>query len=144
MCERLAWLLILLLVVGFFPESFGLQRHDRVIGSSASQHAHSRSSWVDMPVNSMPRFGIAESLIFHANVPKLRKNDTIIRLNPSSDLKVSLAFDNHKHVVPWITVFDSVKKRSLRKLSVIFTKDEYEIISVAYELECMWTRSFKC
>lgn len=84
----------------------------------------------------MPRFDVEEEVVFHAQIPKLSKNASSHKIDVSSDFKVALAFDNHKLMVPWVTVFDAEKRRSLRKLVITFTKDEHEIIKIDHEEEC--------
>lgn len=89
-----------------------------------------------MPFNLMPRFKMAESVIYHVRLPRLLANSSETRLDLTSDLQVSIAIDNQEHVLSWITVFNSEKKQSLRKLRLVLIVDDMDIISVTYEAEC--------
>lgn len=126
------------ILVTLFVTIVAHQEDERIVASSISQHSGGRTTWSDLPVGIMPRFGINDEVVFHAHIPKLSKNASDHRIDISSDFKVSFAFDSHKLVVPWITVFDANKKRTLRKLFVTFTKDEHEIVKVDHELECKY------
>lgn len=76
-----------------------------------------------------------QEVVFHAPIPS-SQNSSSHRIDVNADFKIALAFDNHKIMVPWVVVFDSTKKRTLRKLILTFTTDDHEIISVDHELEC--------
>jgi hypothetical protein len=118
-----------------FGGIWGHFKDERIVGSMMSQHSGARSAWIDFPLGIMPRFDSEEEGVLHATIPKLSKNASSHRIDITSDFKVSLAFDNHKLVVPWITVFDSQKRRTLRKLIITFTKIDHEIIKVDHETE---------
>lgn len=122
-----------------FVTVLGLQTGDRIITSFMSQHVKSRTHWIDMPFNLMPRFKMSESVIYHVNLPRSSVNSSETRLDVSSDLQVSIAIDNQEHILSWITVFNSDKKQSIRKLRLVFTVDDMDIISVTYEAECEWS-----
>lgn len=126
------WVLFLVVVLSF---ARGHQPDERVVASSMSQHAGRRSTWTDLPVGIMPRFTMEQEVVFHAPIPS-SQNSSSHRIDVNADFKIALAFDNHKIMVPWVVVFDSAKKRTLRKLILTFTMDDHEIISVDHQLEC--------
>ena len=123
-------LFLILAAISFFVV-VGHQTDERILVSAISQHSLDRTSWSDIPVGIMPRFDVEQEVIFHAPIPKMKS-----RIDVNADFKVSLAFDSHKFLIPWITVFDAAKKRTLRKLIVTFTKNEHDILSVDHTTEC--------
>ena len=61
-------------------------------------------------------------------------SDYIINLN--ADLKISFTFLGNKLTIPWITMYDSKERVSLKKLTITFTHDEFEIITLHYKSTC--------
>ena len=62
------------------------------------------------------------------------------RINPNSDLKISFTFDRNKLSVPWVTVFDSKNRVTLKKMIVTFTHNEFELVRVDFKplCTCVW------
>mmetsp|Transcript_21372 Transcript_21372/g.29406 ORF Transcript_21372/g.29406 Transcript_21372/m.29406 type:complete len:221 (+) Transcript_21372:281-943(+) len=112
----------------------GYQPGDRVSALAQTLHNDFKTAWLDLPLPQMPRFGLKDSVIFHSILPKFNPNSTHDnRINLKSDLKVSFNFDRSKLSIPWITVFDSKSRVTLKKLVVTFTYDEFEVIRVSYK-----------
>jgi hypothetical protein len=84
----------------------------------------------------MPRFGEADSHIFHATIPRIAENASEFRINPRSDLKVSFTFLGNKLSIPALTVYSSKDRVSLKKLEIIFTRDEFEVVRVDVRKTC--------
>lgn len=105
-------------------------------------HNNTISKWREVPIQKFPNFAISTLNIFQ--IPMDEKGLTTdfvnsrIPINLKSDLKISLNFDNSRLVTPWITIYDSIQRKSLKKLKVIFSHDEYEIIKITYETQCMY------
>eukprot|EP01038_Epipyxis_sp_PR26KG_P014601 gene14601-19608_t len=97
---------------------------------SQSLHNGLKTSWVDFPLHDMPRFGMKENVIHHTTLPQRSTNSSHenIRLDPSQDLKISLAFADNKLLTPWIKIYDANNRRSLKRLVVKFTHDEFEVV----------------
>lgn len=93
---------------------------------------------LDLPVHQMPRFTLSDVHIFHASIPRLSVNSSEYRINPLEDLKVSLNFNGNKLSIPWITVYNSKEKVSLKKLTVIFTHDQFEIVRLQHITTCKY------
>lgn len=125
--------LILVLGLGRFD---AYQLSDPVITSAQSQHIEARTGWYDFPLDALPKFGVEDTAIVHATVPQGVANATNYRINPNFDFKVSLSFDYHRVAVPWFVVYDAQQRRTLKKLKVTFTRDEFEIVKVDYEPIC--------
>jgi hypothetical protein len=109
---------------------------DPIVVSAVTQHANSRTKWIDFTFGNMPKFGIDESVIYHATVPEIKVNRSTEILDLNSDFKISLAFDNHKHIIPWIKIYDSTNRRSLRRLIITFIHDNSEVISIDHSTDC--------
>jgi hypothetical protein len=114
----------------------GYQQGDRVVASSISQHLQTRTDWQDLSLDLLPRFGVDDSVIFHAKVPHWNENATEHRIHPKHDLSVSLSFDFHHHSLPWLTVFSAQQRHALKLLTVTFTKNQFEIVKVDYQTTC--------
>lgn len=138
---------------------------ERISLSSRSSHANKqnawRTDWVDMPPFLAPRFAEAEEIVFHgvlllAKGNENKGNTTLsegvggtgdgelviqadsvpYKINPEVDFRIGLAFDNHHHHIPWLTVFNAQQRRRLQKLEVTFLHDSYEIIDIRYQTTC--------
>jgi hypothetical protein len=81
---------------------------------------------------------VNKQLIYHTIVPKYNANvSTDFRIDPNFDLKVSFLFDHFQKLsTPWIVVYDSVGRKSLKKLDIVFTHDQYEILKVDFKTKC--------
>lgn len=128
----------LLIVLVLICQVTSLQPGDRVSTLLQTLHSDMKTQWTDIPLNQMPRFGIPESVIIHANLPKYKENSTSsdYKIDPSKDVKVSLSFDGNKLMIPWIPIYDSKDKRTMRKLIVTFTIDEFEVIRIKHQVIC--------
>jgi hypothetical protein len=118
-------------------QSFAFQKGDRIATLSQSVHNELKTPWTDFPLHQMPRFDVSESFITICNLPVASSQiSTSYRIDPNHDLKVSLSFAVNKFIIPWIIVFDANKRVSLRKLTIIFTRDEFDIVGVRFETIC--------
>lgn len=63
------------------------------------------------------------------------------RIDLTSDLTISMAFDRMKYLLPLVTVFDAENQRSLRRLVITFTHDEFEIVRLRASKTCQYTTS---
>jgi hypothetical protein len=104
-------------------------------------HSDTKTDWIDLPVHMMPRFGMSDSHIFHTVIPKFSENSTDFRINPRSDLKVSFTFLGNKLSVPWVIVYSAKDRVSLKKLEIIFTRDEFEVVRVDIKKTCKFVVS---
>eukprot|EP01039_Chlorochromonas_danica_P005461 gene5460-6012_t len=113
-----------------------------------------------MPPYLAPRFAEVEEIVFHGVLllPKgyekngnttlsegvgggggddgelvIQADSVPYKINPEVDFRVGLAFDNHRHHIPWLTVFNAQQRRRLQKLEVTFLHDSYEIIDIRYQ-----------
>jgi hypothetical protein len=129
-CKLFALLLLLLAC------AVALQPGDRVSVLTQTVHSDTKTDWIDLPVHMMPRFGMADSHIFHTVIPKFSENATDFRINPRSDLKVSFTFLGNKLSVPWVIVYSAKDRVSLKKLEIVFTRDEFEVVRVDIKKTC--------
>jgi len=114
----------------------GLQPGNRVSTLSQTLHNNLKTQWLDLPVHQMPRFLSDDKHIFHTSIPKKSINSSDYIINPDADLKISFIFLGNKLTIPWITMYDSKAKVSLKKLIITFTHDEFEIINLHYKSIC--------
>jgi hypothetical protein len=109
---------------------------------SQTLHNGFKTSWTDIPLQSMPRFREASTSILHLTLPRpppvegvgSKKNEKLV--NPNEDVKFSLTFADHKLILPWSVVFDATKRRSLQKLIVTFSHDQFDVDGIEYQTEC--------
>jgi hypothetical protein len=108
---------------------------------SQTFHNGYKTSWADIPIQQMPRFRVQSSSILHLTLPRpppvedLRAPHAKL-VNPSEDVKFSLTFADHKLILPWTVVFDASKRRSLQKLTVMFSHDQFDVDGIEFETEC--------
>ena len=95
-----------------------------------------KSPWMDLNLHQMPKFGWPESFIIQVNLPRPTEDAAEMRLDPTEDVKISLTFSKHKLVVPWTLLYDSKHKKSLLKLIVTFSHDDFDVISLKSESIC--------
>lgn len=91
----------------------------------------------------MPRFKQRDTAVITAPLPKPDIEDTgadsgaavkETRIDPANDVKLSLAYLNSKFGIPWIVLYDSQSKKSIEKLKVIFSHDDFNVLGVEYEI----------
>jgi hypothetical protein len=116
----------------------GHTKDDSILTLTRSQHVNSQTDWLEMPLELSPRYLLPKQIVFHTTVPKYNVNITTdYRIDPNHDLKISFLFDHYSKLsTSWITVFDSVARKSLKKLDVYFVHDEFEIVKVYYTTKC--------
>lgn len=124
--------LFLMVVLG----ALALQPGERVSTLTQTLHSDVKTEWMDMPVHLMPRFGEPQSHIYHVILPKKAENASDFRINPRSDLKVSFTFLGNKLSIPWLTVYSAKDRMALKKLEIIFTRDEFEVVRVEAKKTC--------
>ena len=112
------------------------QPGDRISSLVQTLHSDMKTQWTDFPLNIMPHFGKPESVVLHANIPKYKENSTEYQIDPSKDVKVSLSFDGNKLLIPWIPIYEAKMRRTMRKLVITFTIDEFEIIRLRHTVIC--------
>lgn len=126
-------------VIGLLCNIFlaqALQPGDRVSTLVQTLHSDMKTQWTDIPLNNMPHFGKPESVVLHVNIPKYKQNSTEYRIDPTKDVKVSLSFDGNKLLIPWIPIYEAKMRRTMRKLVITFTIDEFEIIRLRHNVIC--------
>ncbi len=111
----------------------GYIMYDRVASTYQVLHNEWKSPITDFPLVQMPRFGEKDTFIFHTVLPS-RDMHTLAKPNATSDVKIQLTFDNSL-MIPWVKIYDSRKKHTLKKLTLTFSKDKYSILRVAHENE---------
>ena len=136
-------LVALLLVVmgGYDSGRFGasLEHGDRISTMSQTLHNGFKTSWIDIPIGQMPRFRVPDSGIIHVPLPSDPQSQAAgrpARVNPDEDVKISLTFADHKLILPWTVVFDAARRRSLKRLVVTFSHDQFEVEGIEYKTEC--------
>eukprot|EP01040_Poterioochromonas_malhamensis_P010785 gene10785-11756_t len=109
-------------------------KDDPILTLTRSRHVNAETEWKELPLDQVPQYLNEKQVVFHATVPKYDPNITTnYRININHDLKVSFLFDHiQKLSTPWITVFDSIGRKSLKKLEITFIHDEFEIVKVLY------------
>lgn len=118
-----------------------LEAGDRISAMSQTFHNGYKTSWADIPIQQMPRFRVQSSSVLHLTLPRpppvedLRAPHAKL-VNPSEDVKFSLTFADHKLILPWTVVFDASKRRSLQKLTVMFSHDQFDVDGIEFETEC--------
>ena len=126
------------------PRTHALQPGNRVSTLSQTLHNNLKTQWLDLPVYQMPRFLSDDSHIFHTSIPKQSTNASDYIINPNADLKISFTFLGNKLTIPWITMYDSKERVSLKKLTITFTHDEFEIITLHYKSTCKSANKCLC
>lgn len=113
-------------------------KDDPILTLTRSRHVNAETEWKELPLDQVPQYLNEKQVVFHATVPKYDPNITTnYRININHDLKVSFLFDHiQKLSTPWITVFDSIGRKSLKKLEITFIHDEFEIVKVLYTSTC--------
>jgi len=114
----------------------GFDTGDRVSATIQTLHNDWKTVAAELPLSQMPYFG-KESGSVVVNTPLPLPDPSNVRsmaVNPAKDVKVQLTFGNSVQV-PWVTVFDSKKQRSLQTLSLTFYTDRYNIVRVVHSTE---------
>jgi len=125
---------------------------DIVSGVSQSLHNGWKTPKIDMPLRQLPRFREPAAFVVHATIPgqhgeeaevflnttNTKRTNLLwkgknVKVNPGEDVKISFTFANNKLLIPWLSVFDSKKKRSLERLVLTFEHDQYDVLEVRYE-----------
>jgi hypothetical protein len=105
-----------------------------------------------MPLSHLPRFKETAKFVMHATIPGQDGNEAEfdlgkkseraadapwkgknVKVNPNEDVKISFAFAHKKFMIPWLSVFDSKKRRSLEKLIITFDHDQHDVLEVHYQ-----------
>ena len=129
-------LIVYFVIASLMLNVFGMQSGDRVSTMLQTLHSGWKTSLMDISLQQMPRFRIRDSTIIRVTLPRDSDNSPEMKLNPSEDVKVSLTFDNSKLAIPWIVLFDAANRRTLRRIVVTFSHDEFEVLRLNYELQC--------
>ena len=116
---------------------------------------HFHNKWktpkIELPLRHLPRFKEPAEFVMHATIPGQQGKEAEmdfnttgakaedflwkaknVKVNPEEDVKISFTFANNKLLIPWLSVFDAKKRRSLEKLEVTFEHDQYDILEVRY------------
>ena len=109
----------------------GFQPGDRLSAFAQTMHGSFQSAWQDLKLDQMPQFGVDNSFVFRAVTPNQKS-----KIDTYKDFKLTLSFDRHRLVLPWIVLYDSEARRSVRKLVVTFIHDEFEVVSIKHEIVC--------
>ena len=129
----------------------GYDNGDYVNGVSQTLHNKWKTPKMEMPLRQLPRFREPAAFVMHATIPgqhgeeaEMDFNTTgakvgdfswkakNVKVNPEADVKISFTFANNKLLIPWLSVFDAKKRRSLEKLEVTFEHDQYDVLEVRY------------
>ena len=121
-----------------------LEVGDRISTMSQTLHSGYKTSWSDISIQNMPRFRVPDSSIVPLQLPQPPVEDEHKKLhaklvNPNEDVKFSLTFADHKLILPWTVVFDAAKRRSLQKLVVTFSHDQFDVDGLEFHTECRRT-----
>ena len=133
----------------------GMERGDLVSTIQQTLHNKWKSPKLEMPLHHLPRFQEPSKFVMHAVIPGQDGNeaeyepkkagDSIegsrsttwkgknVKVNPDEDVKISFTFAHKKFLVPWLSVFDSKKRRSLDKLIITFDHDQHDVLEVHFE-----------
>ena len=90
----------------------------------------------------MPKFKQRDAAVITAPLPKPDLDDADkdntgakeLKIDPAEDIKLSLAFANSKLAIPWIVLYDAKAKKSIEKLSVIFSHDDFDVLAVQFKI----------
>lgn len=137
---RMTYILVVLLMIVVGIEA--LQQGDRISTTIQSLHAGWKTALFDIPLPQMPQFRVKSSSVMRVTLPRETDNSPEMKLNPSEDLKVSITFENNKLVLPWVVLYDATNRRSLRKLVITFSHDEFEILRFRHQLVCEYIPEF--
>lgn len=114
----------------------GLERGDRIGTMVQTLHDGFKTSWADVPIGQMPRFREPSSSILRVPLPqRTPPGQPGKAVNPSEDVKLSLTFADHKLILPWTVVFDAAKRKSLQKLTIIFSHDQFDVEGIDFRTE---------
>mmetsp|Transcript_18757 Transcript_18757/g.24767 ORF Transcript_18757/g.24767 Transcript_18757/m.24767 type:complete len:206 (-) Transcript_18757:125-742(-) len=94
---------------------FAYQNYDSIFTVIRTEHAGKRTPWTDVRLKEMPRYG--ESKLLNNFLIPLYDDDNFM---PDFDIKMSMAFSERKHTIPWIQVFDTSTQQQLQKLEITF------------------------
>lgn len=136
--------LVALLAVVLVRFGASLEHGDRISTMSQTLHNGFKTSWIDIPINQMPRFRVPDSGIIHVPLPSDPQSQAVgrpARVNPDEDVKISLTFADHKLILPWTVVFDAARRRSLKRLVVTFSHDQFEVEGIEFKTECEFSLS---
>lgn len=130
----------------------GMESGDLVSAIQQTLHNKWKSTKLEMPLKHLPRFRQPSKFVMHAVVPgqdgntaefDLNNGDHAkgtagwmgknVKINPEEDVKISFTFAHRKFLIPWISVYDSKKRRSLDRLVVTFDHDQHDVLEVHYE-----------
>ena len=122
---------------------------DYVSGVSQTLHNKWKTPKIELPLRHLPRFKEPAEFVMHATIPGQQGKEAEmdfnttgakaedflwkaknVKVNPEEDVKISFTFANNKLLIPWLSVFDAKKRRSLEKLEVTFEHDQYDILEV--------------
>ncbi len=107
----------------------GFEAGDRISTQIRSKHNDVLTTWLDVPIEKMPRFKLSDSQVIQVAIPT-KEGENGGTLNPTDHFKISMTFANHKLLVPWVALYDAQERKSLNKLTVIFEYDEYDVLRV--------------
>lgn len=134
-------LVVATFLVGLLGLVAGYQPGDRMSMMIQTMHASWKTQKIDAVLHQMPRFRKPDSVVLHAPLPheEKRNPEMLMALHPDEDVKISLTFHENRLQIPWIVLFDAKSKRSLYKLTITFTHDEFDVLRLNYTLECKST-----
>lgn len=123
-----------IICVIFISSCLSYHTNDIVSSHYQTVHAQWKTPWVELPINQMPKFGQNDAHVVRFTLPS-NKTAHRVKIDPNYDVKLTLAFADHKLISPLIVTFDSVKKKLLKKCIVTFMHDEYDILRIKYDYE---------
>ena len=126
--------LILFVILALIQGSYSYFAGDRISATYQSVHNGWKTAMLELPPAQMPRFGQSDTFIFNTPIPAKDSSlsDRNPKINVTSDVKVQLSFGNSL-LVPWIKVYDSNNKQTLKSLTLIFSKDKYDLVRISQE-----------
>ncbi|CAN0051423.1 unnamed protein product, partial [Heterosigma akashiwo] len=106
---------------------FCYQTGDTILTVIRSQHAGRTIPWTELRIKEMPVFGSAKD-VADFSVPLYEG-----LFDPSSDMKISLAFSDQRHTIPWTQIYDATKEQQLEQLTVTFYYSDSTINQIKWD-----------
>lgn len=124
-----------LLLVILFPFFSAYEYGDRLASLIQSSHKEWISPWMEIPIQNMPRFRIDDSTIIRVHLPHEEKqgNSPEIAIDVKEDVMISLTFAENELVTPKLSLYNAKERKSIDKLIITFTHDQYHVLSVDYK-----------
>lgn len=141
----------LLLIICALWSALAYESGDYVSSISQTLHNKWKTPKMELPLRHLPRFREPAAFVMHATIPGQQGDEAEmdfnttgakskdfhwkaknVKVNPEADVKISFTFANNKVLIPWLSVFDAKKRRSLERLEVTFEHDQYDVLEVRY------------